>query len=709
MSSSQGSPSNSDLCCFCLGDDTEIPAFGSIADARDMVKPCTTCSISCHKKCLLDWFNTIPSNQLHVIHAKRVFSAAPLSRENYDHIGGDIGIGSPPVVQSTNIHINLSTRALNDWFGNIIGIINEDEEDGETQEQANNGSNGFENINENRDADPHTDPGMQTYQPDGERDTDISRTRLDAVSLLPSTSSTSSSSSSHSPHLPTSSPQHVDDLSVYVLAKCPQCKKDIIFFMKRSKLVALQASFKTGVSRLVQYGGVFLGITSALTGVVSMTYIGLTTAGLKMMDSLVPGPLLVRMLTRRSLLSSNNTYSTLSRILFGNTQTYAVDNLEQALVQGLIDPLKFSRIPVLPIVLFRLRSSSIFDVLFAAKNDDFFASAITELMIASYISSLADNSLVRAIYKNIVTQIKQLMNGSMTSILNPVRGIDFLTTNNIISLLIPIRWGYDLFHRLTFNRAYFNLTMKSRPRAIANSLGASEVERLEELNGELNEYRSHHNKTYQAIDKQVSDESTSKIASCNIPVISALYKHIKKNIRYIYELRKSWWPYYRLCVKTNLQFTLASLKHDYSFSLSSPSVIFKTITTILWPLASSKVGLLVLPLLSRVSKLEHLSLDRKVLIANIAGLVIVALGKEIINLYIAHRRVQQMQQIEPLNLNKAEAIVRLVKSSGVMYSSDAEDLDDGIINIGGAGETDEELLGRLTQDIPTELPGNFPS
>lgn len=708
MSNSQGSPSNSDLCCFCLGDDTEIPAFGSIADARDMVKPCTTCSISCHKKCLLDWFNTIPSNQLHVIHAKRVFSVAPLSRENYDHIGGDIGIGSPPVVQSTNIHINLSTRALNDWFGNIIGIINEDEEDGETQEQANNGSNSFENINENGDADPHADPGMQTYQPDGERDTDISRTRLDAASLLPSTSS-SSSSSSHSPHSPTSSPQHVDDLSVYVLAKCPQCKKDIIFFMKRSKLVALQASFKTGVSRLVQYGGVFLGITSALTGVVSMTYIGLTTAGLKMMDSLVPGPLLVRMLTRRSLLSSNNTYSTLSRILFGNTQTYAVDNLEQALVQGLIDPLKFSRIPVLPIVLFRLRSSSIFDVLFAAKNDDFFASAITELMIASYISTLADNSLVRAIYKNIVTQIRQLMNGSMTSILNPVRGIDFLTTNNIISLLIPIRWGYDLFHRLTFNRAYFNLTMKSRPRAIANSLGASEVERLEELNGELNEYRSHHNKTYQAIDKQVSNESTSKIASCNIPVISALYKHIKKNIRYIYELRKSWWPYYRLCVKTNLQFTLASLKHDYSFSLSSPSVIFKTITTILWPLASSKVGLLVLPLLSRVSKLEHLSLDRKVLIANIAGLVIVALGKEIINLYIAHRRVQQMQQIEPLNLNKAEAIVRLVKSSGVMYSSDAEDLDDGIINIGGAGETDEELLGRLTQDIPTELPGNFPS
>ena len=705
MSNSQGSPSNSDLCCFCLGDDTEIPAFGSIADARDMVKPCTTCSISCHKKCLLDWFNTIPSNQLHVIHAKRVFSAAPLSRENYDHIGGDIGIGSPPVVQSTNIHINLSTRALNDWFGNIIGIINEDEEDGETQDQANNGSNGFENINENRDADPHADPGMQTYQPDGDRDTDVSRTRLNTVSLLQSTSSSSSSSLSSS-HLP---PPHVDDQSVYVLAKCPQCKKDIIFFMKRSKLVALQASFKTGVSRLVQYGGVFLGITSALTGVVSMTYIGLTTAGLKMMDSIVPGPLLVRMLTRRSLLSSNNTYSTLSRILFGNTQTYAVDNLEQALVQGLIDPLKFSRIPVLPIVLFRLRSSSIFDVLFAAKNDDFFASAITELMIASYISSLADNSLVRAIYKNIVTQIRQLMNGSMTSILNPVRGIDFLTTNNIISLLIPIRWGYDLFHRLTFNRAYFNLTMKSRPRAIANSLGASEVERLEELNGELNEYKSLHHKTYQAIDKQVSHESTSKIASCNIPVISALYKHIKKNIRYIYELRKSWWPYYRLCVKTNLQFTLASLKHDYSFSLSSPSVIFKTITTILWPLASSKVGLLVLPLLSRVSKLEHLSLDRKVLIANIAGLVIVALGKEIINLYIAHRRVQQMQQIEPLNLNKAEAIVRLVKSSGVMYSSDAEDLDDGIINIGGAGETDEELLGRLTQDIPTELPGNFPS
>lgn len=49
-----------EICAFCLGGSTEIPPFGTLKDARDLVYPCSTCSLVTHRKCLVDWFNSVP-------------------------------------------------------------------------------------------------------------------------------------------------------------------------------------------------------------------------------------------------------------------------------------------------------------------------------------------------------------------------------------------------------------------------------------------------------------------------------------------------------------------------------------------------------------------------------------------------------------------------------------------------------------------------
>lgn len=53
-----------DVCSFCLGDDTDVPPMGRLKDARDFVLPCSTCRIIAHRKCLMDWFNSIPPDKV---------------------------------------------------------------------------------------------------------------------------------------------------------------------------------------------------------------------------------------------------------------------------------------------------------------------------------------------------------------------------------------------------------------------------------------------------------------------------------------------------------------------------------------------------------------------------------------------------------------------------------------------------------------------
>lgn len=642
-----------DTCCFCLGTDIDIPSFGTIQDAQDMLKPCSTCSLVCHRRCLLDWLETIPPDKLRVIHASaNPANVSLLTRMNREH-AGDIGIGQAQTANTT-IRIDITALALESWFNNITNFATNDNE---TDEDSENDS----------------------FVADDEQD--LSHEHMVHRSGRGSHSENSSTNTSES--------------IVYILAPCPQCKKWIMFSMKRSLLLTIHSALKSAVTRLVRYGTIFLGITSALTGIVSMGYIGLTSVGLKMMDNIIPAPLLIRLLTRKSLLKSQSTYSSLSRILFGNSASYAVDNLEQALVQGLIDPLKFSRIPVLPLVMYRARSSSIFKLIFGRRDEEFPSALITEFMISAYISSIGDHSLVRAIYRNVKSDFINGLQHGLNFTVNPLRDIDLLSTNNIISMLAPLRWTYDLAYRLSFNRAYFNLTMESRPRAIANSLSEAEIDQLENLNNQLNDFTTEHRKIYHNIDKRIEASTSS-----NIPVLSTLVKFAHKQVLYLHALRKSWLKYTKLKLISNVKFTWACLRFDYSTPLASNGAIIKSLTTIFWPYLASKLGLFIAPLLSKhFIVYDKLHVDKKILIANIVGLVLVAIGKEIPLLYMAKKKVQQMSKIVLVD-SKDLGFFKSLTASLLREGRNDDNYDD---DEGTLGEAGNALLNDLAN-----LPGTFP-
>lgn len=568
--------SGAEVCSFCLGGETDIPPFGSLRDAEDLVHPCSTCSLTAHRKCLLDWFNSLSSDKLQVVNALNLTGSSVRRPHSHSH-DESFGVGQPQ--QETRIHINISSQQLNEWITNIASSLS--------------GSVTTENL-----------------------------------------SSNDSQSSSNG-------------FVVLLLAPCPQCKDDIVFSMRRSSFLTFTTATRTLVTRSITYGGLFIGITSAVTGVVSMGYIGLTSLGLKMMDSLIPTPLLLKILTRNSS-ETELPNASLSQVLFGNVNNYAIDNLEQALSRGLIDPLKFSRIPVLPIVLYRMRSSSIMECLLGTSKDNYFNNWLTEFMISGYISSLGNHELIKSITRNLQNLVLRILQNprSISQGLGCFNGINLWKPNNMISMLVPLRWVYDLFFRMTLNRLHFNIAMSIRPRDIANSLNASELDKLEEIGASIGKLEFKFKSFRDAADDQVEKEFKSK---CSYSFITTLFKFIKKKLLY-----------YECCFNSNLQLTYSKLKvlswihetkacinNDYSSAFLYKSITMRFVTTALWPIASSKLGSMLFKLL-QTKKLADIPKGQLVLLGNITGLVIIVFIKDCVNLYLSKKKAEQISKMSVL-------------------------------------------------------------
>lgn len=93
-------------------------------------------------------------------------------------------------------------------------------------------------------------------------------------------------------------------------------------------------------------------------------------------------------------------------------------------------------------------------------------------------------------------------------------------------MLVPLRWVYDLFFRMTLNRLHFNIAMSIRPRDIANSLDASELDELEEIGANIGKLEFKFKSFRDAVDDQVEKEFKSK---SSYPLITTLFKFIKRN------------------------------------------------------------------------------------------------------------------------------------------------------------------------------------
>ncbi|KAK6205602.1 uncharacterized protein RJT21DRAFT_4941 [Scheffersomyces amazonensis] len=641
------------VCCFCLGGDTDVPPFGNLADAKSFVKPCSTCSITAHSKCLVDWFNSLPSDKLQIINVEshKQFdewqsrrsgtgdasndtlyeNGAPINNmnNNINNMNNMNNMNNTNNTNSNTIYINLSPQAIQQWLGNISLSLRTEEIVPEP----------IPNNNANIDQIPGSFPT------DDINDNDIETGDIPQINPLNGNES-SFVIKSHSLNL-----NDLGSYSVLLIAACPQCKQDIIFIRNTSQFLSITSSIRNALVKGLKYGTIFLSFTSAVTGIVSMGYIGLTTCGLKMIDCIIPGPLLVQMLTKNIKTSnSNSNLSTLSQILLGNPNGYAIDNLEQALIKGLIDPLKFSRIPILPIVLYRLRSSSFINCILQSKSNDSINNWFTELMIDGYISSLGNHELIRSIIKNINSIIIELIKNpaktkSTSTNLNLFKGINFFSTNNMISMLIPIRWSYDLLFRFTINRLFFNIAMKIRPRDIANSLSSNEVDKLEIINNQLISYKQHYHNSLINNYKQYD-----KYHPYKIPIISSIHRYLTTRYK-IFN-----WNTAINSIKchliSNYYNTLVCFKNDYSQTLSQKSFSINLITTLLWPYVSSQVGVVIYKYILNRFNLSSLSDEKVLLLSNLIGMVSVVVAKDLYKVYVCWKKAYQISGMSLLTIHK---------------------------------------------------------
>lgn len=537
---------NQDTCSLCLGGSTDIPPFGTINDAKDLIHPCGTCSIVTHRKCLLDWFTSLPPSKF-VVYDPQTLSREIQNSSTFNHL--EIGSGDDTV---NEFHINLSPTSITNWVSELSNQ---------------------------------------------------------------------------------SSPVKVKS-NVYILSPCPQCKQDIMFIMKISPLLGFNSSIRTMLSRGLKYSGLFLGLTSAVTGVVSMGYIGLTSCGLRMMNSIIPESLLLKLLTKSS--TSSNSLSLLASLLSPSAASInsTVDNLEVALSRGLIDPFKFSRVPALPILLYRMRQLSFLQLFIGDRKGDIMTNWATEIMINGYISSLGDHKLAKLLCQNLSEVITRFVKNPLSiNNLNLFKGIDFWNVKNMISMLIPVRILYETLFRLTFNRLHFDITMKYKPRLIANDLPESEFDRFETLTGQVSEI-SKILHLYENLECQTFTQwCQSKVN---------LVKKLSKD--------KLIFKYVKLKIVLSVLKLKACFKKDYSETINQTSFALKCLTTVIWPFLSSKLGAVLFPVLSK-----HISgsvpPENIAFLGNLIAMGLVVVAKDLVNVSLGYKKLNQLTTIEIFNLD----------------------------------------------------------
>lgn len=576
------SPSHmSDICNFCLGGNTDIPPFGTASDAKNLLRPCSTCSLVAHHKCILDWFHSLPSDSLHVFDAE----------------------------------------SLNDGL---------DRARSSRQGRSSSPQNGSQNQPQNQPQNQAPTQGQAQPQNDVALDPTQGPPRV-GIEWTISTSDINQWLSGLSTGVVTDlhPVRGNSGLAVILIAPCPQCKNDIIFTMNRSQVLTMTAVVRTIMSRGLQYSGAMLGLTSAVTGVVSMGYLGLTSCGINMLNALVPGQLLVRMLAKPAP-APPLASSWLALILLPASPYYAVDGLELAVARGMIDPLKFSRIPLLPVVMYRMRSLSPVECITRPDKDrvTWFQSWFTEAVINGYISSLGNHALVRRLWIKAADAATTLVENpvkfardaasflSHPSQLSSRLAVDWWHLDNMISLLVPIRLAYDIFFRLTINMWHFDLVMGTKPRAIG--LPEEEIDRIESIKTDLEQLQSH---------------STTSHSTTNSNYSNPLAK-LKLRV-----------------VLTGLKLR-ASFKHDYSTALIPQSFTLRCLTTVIWPFVSAKVGKLVYKLLATRMSIPS---EKLLFLSNIIGLIVVVFGKDIANYYLGYIKCRQVKNMAVVKVDEKVA------------------------------------------------------
>lgn len=536
-----------ETCAFCLGGTTEIPPFGTVKDAEDLIAPCSTCSLVAHRKCLLDWFNSIPASRLTRTHdvdvdfdeLQRPGDAAANATEDPD--------------QDTDNEPNIINVTFQSPWMSAAGLFV-------------------------RDPDYDVHAGLS------------------------------------------------DSRSVLMLTACPQCKCKITFCMKRLAFLGFNTLVRASVSDLVQYAGVFLGLSGAATGIVSMGYVGLARCGINMMDAVVPSSILFPLLSRKKSPAINA-----GSLIFSGPE-----RIDRAL--SIADQLKFQHIPLLPVMLYRMRNLLILTCFFNTSARAALTNWGGELLVCNYLSSLGNHVLVKQVFLNLKVYLALVLKSPLSlksyHLGKLFRNINWWDPNVMVGSLIPVRWLYDILFRLTFNRLHFDLTATIRPRDIANKLSESELARLEDLDNQVGRLHIGLRHKVKQAKKNNNGPKALQLVAGKLTLIRLL---LQDDILLRFAKTKLLLFYHKMS---------ACLKNDFSSSFLYNLAIVTGVTSVLWPFLASDLGKVIYKLiLLRMLAFEGVDDDKVIFLANLIGMFGVALIKDGYNLFMSSRKARQLSQM----------------------------------------------------------------
>lgn len=635
--------SSDDVCSFCLGGSTEIPPFGTLNDAQNLFRPCSTCSLIVHRKCLIEWFNTIPFENLTMVYAKCIHDAvkdlprSTVTEDPADNVTDTEDLnpdGETAGVPAQNTNNGFLTFTIPEGIiGGIVSGVTELSLSIQGMNAA--GLTGFLD-----------NPNILSQQdlPFESNQTNITSTPTNTGNAADGLQLTNviAEIKDHN-----HDPEKCNNKTVILaFVACPQCKKSIVFQIDRPQTLVLREAMATVAIRIVQYGGMTLGVFSAITGIILTGYLGLTAVGINSMRSIIPSSILAPLLMKKPFKVISRQPSIpdpalnwkedglLGVILQGARYLYRmanginlapnvpqqynsiadnIDNLQDAVIEGVVDPSIFNKIPTLPIIMYRMRGSSLLECLFTKEKwPDNLSKIGTELVVSLYLSSWGSlklgSLLARCSWSDLIAW--------------PFwKNVFLRDPDYILGTLMPLRWLYDFWFRLVVNRIHFRLTLKTVPRAIYNKFrNALTLELIALQMGGID------------LDGYLRLTQSTPISWKNEFMYKILLAY-KYNI-----LRLKYW-YYE---------TLAVLAMDYSRTMSNQSLIVKSIITTAWPFVSSYIGRLIFRFLTTKfsAKLTGVSRANLLLLSNIIGLCVAVGIKDLANLYDAYTASHQINDVQ---------------------------------------------------------------
>ncbi|KAK7677810.1 hypothetical protein QCA50_019243 [Cerrena zonata] len=263
-----------DICSFCLGGEDDIPPFGKAKDAKELIQPCSTCTMTTHRKCLLDWFNSLsPDSIKKVSYSERVAEFVSQVQEERDHRrnqhehelqeeetdnGSSNDDDDDDREEDFDDQQNQHRRLPDDWDNDLDQSDSDFDDIDEERELIARLLNASNTVNDNPDNNATTTI-----------DINISPALINRwfLSLASDIRLDLRGSSKKVPF---------DDSTILLTTPCPQCKSRITVCIKRSLLLTLASAFRGVINTGIQSFGVMLGLTGAATGVITLGYVGIS-------------------------------------------------------------------------------------------------------------------------------------------------------------------------------------------------------------------------------------------------------------------------------------------------------------------------------------------------------------------------------------------------------------------------------------------------